>query len=119
MQVRRTDHVSLAKQHTRYTTDEAVHAFLDSHSTKDVYVASDNADTYHALRDRYPLRIPLPYHPVVTNAALRHTDVQDAVVDLYVCAAASEFFGSRWSSFADTIRQLRATPTATAQVRDT
>ena len=117
--VRRTDHVSLAKQHDCYTTDEAVHAFLDSHPTLDAYVASDNADTYHALRDRYPLRIPLSYHSVVTNAALRHTYVQDAVVDLYVCAAASEFFGSGWSSFTDTIRQLRATPAATAQVRDT
>lgn len=41
------------------------------------------------------------------DSALRHTSVEDAVVDMYVCARAHAFQGSGWSSFSETIGALR------------
>ena len=106
--VRRTDHVDLAKAHDRYTTDADVDAFLSLYPTHTVYVATDNANTYETLKTKYGSRIPLPWHtPVMEDSALRHTSVEDAVVDLYMCARAHAFQGSGWSSFSDTIEALR------------
>jgi hypothetical protein len=106
--VRRTDHVDLAKAHDRYTTDADVDAFLSLYPTHTIYVATDNAITYEALKDKYSSRIPLAWHtPVGGESVLRQTSVEDAVVDLYMCSRASAFQGSGWSSFTDTIEALR------------
>lgn len=106
--VRRTDHVDLAKAHDRYTTDADVDAFLSLYPSHTIYVATDNAITYEALKDKYGSRIPLAWHtPVGGESVLRQTSVEDAVVDLYICSRASAFQGSGWSSFTDTIEALR------------
>ena len=73
-----------------------------------VFVATDNAATQAAFAER------LGASRVVTTAAiepnptsLRHTPVSSAVVDIFVCASASVFKGSRGSTFSDAIWNLR------------
>ncbi len=77
-----------------------------------LYIATDNAETQRAF-----LKLDVTYcnHVIETGIERQglgnheiHTSVSDAVVDLYVCAGAAHFMGSRHSSFTDTIERLRA-----------
>lgn len=84
------------------------------------YVATDNADTQRTVTAAVDgdadggggseLRL-LASKPITTpnsRRTLRHTSLEDAVVDLFTCAAADgPFKGTRTSSFSDTICRLR------------
>lgn len=73
-----------------------------------VYVATDNAATQAHFAAHCGASAVCTLAPIDTHAtALRHTSVADAVVDLYVCARAHVFKGSRGSSFSDAIWLLR------------
>ena len=116
--VRRTDHVALWGVST---PDAEFFAFLDralpfldtlQPATKPlsaVYVATDNAASQAAFGSRYGgaarIRTLAPIDAHAT--ALRHTSVSDAVVDLFVCAGARVFKGTRGSSFSDVIWLMR------------
>ena len=79
-----------------------------------VFLATDNAETQRMYLEKCQRRIFLP-REVKTGTERQglgnhaiHTSVADAVVDLYVCAGATHFMGSRHSSFTDTINRLRS-----------
>ena len=73
------------------------------------YLATDNAATQRHFADVCPPPCPLTTYRQIDchPAGLRHTPVADAVVDLYVCAAATLFKGTLGSSFSDTIWLMR------------
>jgi hypothetical protein len=105
--IRRTDHVELAKRENCYTDDDTFITFLDKFkSNKNIYIATDNESTYETFQQKYPALVKFKYHNTVSDS-LRHTSLQDAIIDLFMCALSSDFRGSGWSSFSFIIRQLR------------
>lgn len=106
--VRRTDHTELAKSKGRFTTDEKFHSFIQKFPGHcRIYVATDNCNTQTQFRKRYGKRV-FWFEDIQPSTARRHhSDERAAIVDLFVCTAASHFMGSGYSSFTDTIEVLR------------
>ena len=106
--VRRTDHVTLWGIST---PDAEFFKFLDgkrSSGEERIYVATDNAGTQQLFSERFGADVTVTLAAIdPTATALRHTTVADAVVDLFVCADARAFKGTRGSSFSDAIWLLR------------
>ena len=74
-------------------------------STMKIYIATDNKDTQDIFINKYKDRIIIK--KIVPSNELRQTSLQDAVVDIYICAGANYFLGSNGSSFSDLINNLR------------
>ena len=105
--IRRTD-MTLFGRLPPGTTDAEVEAFLDAHAAHRVYVATDCGETYARFTSgRYASRCMPTEREGWRPGALRQTSLREAAVDLYVCAAAAHFCGSRGSSFSDVIESLR------------
>jgi hypothetical protein len=105
--VRRTDHIELAKQYNMYTEDESFFSFLDENlSDKNIYIATDNKETYELFKSRYHEKIKFEYH-VTNESSYRKTSLADAIIDLFMCIHASSFMGSGRSSFSSLITLLR------------
>jgi hypothetical protein len=106
--VRRTDHTDLAIKKNKYTKDADFFSFLDKYE-KNIYIATDNEETYTMFKQKYNNQIKLDYHKNNTNS-LRHTSLQDAIIDIYMCVLSEHFMGSGHSSFSDLIKELRNMP---------
>jgi len=115
--VRRTDlHTALPKE--LHTKDGDFERFVDAcrggggggvtgGDVCNVFIAADNAHSQATLASYCGERARI-HRPIRPSSALRQTTLLDAVVDLYVCAAATDgFCGSHGSSFSDAIRSLR------------
>jgi hypothetical protein len=109
MHIRRTDHRHVVPAGAG-TWDHEFQRFITEARSK-IYLATDNAET----QDRY-LEYPNLFvnKRIGTGAALaargdhtRHTSLADSVVDLFACAEANRFMGTRYSSFTHTIEILR------------
>lgn len=104
--VRRTDHTNLAKINNRYTEDNSFFNFIEYNiENKNLYVATDNLDTYNTFKNKYNQFVKFDYHPITEG--LRQTTLKNAIVDLYMCVYADKFMGSGYSSFSGTINILR------------
>jgi hypothetical protein len=104
--IRRTDHIRLSQQHNAYTDDGEFIHFIDKYDNKNIYIATDNEITYNKFKEKYPNQIKFDYHKTNENC-LRHTSLQDAIVDIYMCVYSDDFMGSGWSSFSGVIKNLR------------
>jgi hypothetical protein len=107
--VRRTDHVKLAIEFNNFTQDEDFFKFIDERiKSRNLYIATDNEDTYNIFKDKYTNSIKLDkidYNN--TTNSLRQTSLLDSVVDLYMCIYAEDFMGSGTSSFSGFIKHNR------------
>lgn len=111
--VRRTDHIPNVGGEVKPLTYFADWA---NELSFPIYVATDNGETQAFFRARWPLRAH--FGATLGGAEAqglldhhRNGALSDAVVDLFVCAEATAFQGTRRSSFTDTIyclRKLRA-----------
>lgn len=112
--VRRTDHRDYAPACTDATQDEEFLRFIDDEAHQDVYIATDNGTTQREFR-RYVERTCRKPH---TNSLMhiherqdvggqRNSTLADAAIDLFICAGADDFMGSRHSSFTNLIHTLR------------
>lgn len=120
MHVRRTD-LFTAVPASQHTQDAEFEAWADSlvprvnerraPRHKDgvcIFVATDNAETQQRFLSTYGDAAKV-HKRIKPSGALRQTALAEAVVDLFVCAAASlGFMGSHYSSYSDAIRFLRA-----------
>jgi len=106
IQVRRTDHSSLAKLRGHFTSDEDFCKFLDENPKNNVFISTDNKQSFDFFKQKYPQRIKNDF-PVITKS-LRHTSLKDSIVCLYTCVYAKKFMPSGWSSFGETIEEIRA-----------
>ncbi len=105
--IRRTDHIENAKKNNCYTDDEEFINFLDkSDNNKNIYIATDNEQTYYKFKKKYQERIKFEYH-AINDTGLRQTSLKDAIIDIYMCVYSDNFMGSGWSSFSDLIKSLR------------
>ena len=114
--IRRTDmaisaDTQLNVEYARLTTDAAFDDFLESYPEHQIYVATDCGATLNRFAEKYAARLVgataerrAAYNPW----RHRQTSLQDAVMDLFLCARSTLFMGSYGSSFSDTIAQLRA-----------
>jgi len=109
--IRRTDHVILAKSKSKYTTDDDFIEFIDKHdSNSNIYIATDNLETYNKFKKLYPDRIKFDYHKEENKNVKkceRTTSLQDAIIDLHMCISSVEFKGSGFSSFSGLISCVR------------
>jgi hypothetical protein len=101
--VRRTDHVKHAMSNNRYTSDEDFFKFIEQHNDFNLYIATDNKDTFDLFYNKYSNKVRVPYTTNIYVDKLRQTSLKDAIIDLYVCAHSKHFEGSGWSSFSSTI----------------
>ena len=128
LHVRRTDHKYGAKE-----DDDEYEAFVEQFGGAGVFLATDNVETQNHFAQRLGGRmsvlrpIPAVQEQAISDEAAtrglsqtrrwegdgvrardyRHTPLRDGMLDLLVCAHAEAFKGSRFSSFSDTILQLR------------
>lgn len=104
--IRRTDHILLAKQQQLYLEDQAYIDFINKYPDYNVYIATDNIETQNYFNGLYGDRIKVI--PSMNNSLnLRKTTLEQAIIDLYVCAGSDLFMGASYSSFTDTILMLR------------
>jgi hypothetical protein len=101
--VRRTDHINLAIKSNNYTSDEDFFEFIEQYNDSNLYIATDNKDTFDLFYNKYNNKIRIPYTTNIYINKLRQTSLKDAIIDLYVCAHSKKFKGSGWSSFSSTI----------------
>ena len=108
--IRRTDMIKKYKEKkiTNYLSDQEYMHFINQYPVNiKVYIATDNYETQQTFINFYGDR--LIYKKIEPSTNLRQTSLQDAVVDMYVCAGAKYFLGSVKSSFSDTITYLQLT----------
>jgi hypothetical protein len=104
--VRRTDHTHIALINNRYTNDEMFFKFIDDiEDKKNIYIATDNEDTYNKFKYKYENYIKFNYHNKIDG--FRETSLKDAIIDLYMCVYAKTFMGSGYSSYSELINALR------------
>lgn len=96
--IRRTDHTILAKEAGKYTSFEKFDEFLSSY--KLAYLATDSRD----VQKKYPLLLRNREISKEAASMLRQTSLQDAMVDILVCARADNFMGSGYSSFTHLVK---------------
>lgn len=110
---RRTDHVEHARTHGHFTTNEELLAWHCRTGNGPLYLATDCPNTRNWFRARQDR--------VLTNGAqlesvsgyeVRPGKLADAVIDLFMCARATRFMGSWFSSFSETVEILRKPPVA-------
>ncbi len=106
--IRRTDHIQMAKKFNRFTSDEDFMNFIDKSMAKYLYIATDNRETQDIFMKKYGYKIKvIKLIDKSRSKKLRKTGLDDAIIDLYMCAYARNFMGSGFSSYSDTIRNLR------------
>jgi len=106
MHIRRTDLFTALPVH-KHTPAAAFEHFADAHTKANVFIAADNAESQHWMCEHCGGRARV-HKPIQASGSLRQTGLQEAVIDLFVCAAATDgFMGSNGSSFSDAIRSLR------------
>jgi len=105
--IRRTDHIEMAKSEKQFTTDDDFIHFLDSYPEYNIYLATDNCTTQNLFYEKYKSRIKTIKFINPSQTRLRHTSLEDAIIDIYTCVNASVFKGSGYSSFTDLINDIR------------
>ena len=96
--IRRTDH------NDRYNED-AIYAEFAQRFSGNVYAAADNPRSIVTLKKALGSR--LQYNGAFSKTGIRLTAIADAVIDLWVSAAATQFRGTYYSSFSDWIEMMR------------
>jgi hypothetical protein len=125
MHIRRTDHVpnTLARG-DKVQGDEDYMAWVDGLPPgMRVYLATDNGETQRKFLDwagaeqaavanfatcRVAIGTPLPGKATAPiHDCRRNGTLADAVVDLFMCAGASQFMGTHASSFSETVKRIQ------------
>lgn len=106
IQVRRTDSIELAIRDNRFTTDEEFCAFINNNPSYNLFITADNKNSFDYFKNLYTDKVKLEF-PENDPTKLRHTSLEDSIVDMFVCTHAKYFKRSGYSSFGGTIEQLR------------
>ena len=102
------DYINYAKSINAYLKDELFLNFIDKkvNINQNIYIATDNPETYNKFKDKYSGRVKFDYHNS-NNDSLRKTSLLDAIVDIYMCVYSKQFIGSCQSSFTHQIDYIR------------
>lgn len=102
--IRRSDHK--CEPWVMPTTDDEFRAWIDAQDLP-VYLATDSAEMQTKLRRNFMCLTAIQEHPDQDSGGRRNTTLADSAIDLFVCAGASAFMGTRCSSFSDHVTFLR------------
>ena len=72
-----------------------------------IYLATDNRQTQDIFHNKYKHRIKTIKFINPLQRQLRHSTLEDTIIDIYTCVNATFFKGSGCSSFTDLINDLR------------
>jgi hypothetical protein len=95
----------MKRENRQPTTDAEFFEFCDN-SSLPIFMATDSVKAQKLYREKYGKRI-LFWEKMKGKVILRKTELETAVLDLFTCILAKDFKGSYYSSFSDTILQLR------------
>jgi len=96
--IRKTDSLSIYD----HLQDKVYMDFIDQYDSKlKIYIATDNKDTQDIFKNVYGDRLVIK--EIIPSNNLRQTSLQDAVIDIYVCAGSTYFMGTNGSTFTNTI----------------
>jgi hypothetical protein len=96
--IRKTDSLS----HYDHLQDKAYMDFINQYDpTLKIYIATDNKETQDIFKNVYRDRLVIK--DIISSNNLRQTSLQDAVIDIYVCAGSTYFMGTNGSTFTNTI----------------
>ena len=116
--IRNTDHINLRKLKNIVCNNDDYFKFIDTNLKKNykLYIASDNKESYDIFYNKYKEYIP--YYSFNQKKDLnllhikdntqhhRHTDILDAIIDIYMCLKSKKFKGTSYSSYSDLINKL-------------
>lgn len=105
--IRRTDHIQLAKKNGVYMDEKVFINFIKQFPDMNVYVATDNRETQQKFLDLFGDKIKVYTEITKKKKKLRQTSMREAIIDIFMCAGANKFLGTKYSSFSDTIKRIR------------
>lgn len=114
--IRRTDHIKVYKNKKPITEDEEFIDFIDNTKDSNLYIATDNANTFNKFKSKYSDMVKIESN-TYDEKKLRQTSLEDAIIDLFMCIFAKDFKGSYWSSFSSQIIIIRRSYGKTSQKR--
>lgn len=119
--IRRTDHTTGFSNDKKLTSDDSFVKFIHENTCKNLYIATDNADTFKKFEKMFQSRMKALncVRPEFSATSFRQTSLAQAIVDIFVCVRAKQFKGSYYSSFSNLIAFMRnETPPCEEEVSD-
>lgn len=108
--IRQTDFIRMAKKHdlplvTNEDFIEEIHRLDSINHYNYIYLATDNRFSQTALEKIFPQKLKY-YDRIQRKNSFRHTSLEHAILDIYICANSQTFIGTQGSSFSQLIQQL-------------
>lgn len=108
--IRRTDLQEILKKHPkkkeRIITDEQYIKFIKDAKIKNIYLATDNIKSQRKFMKLYKDRL-IVYKEIQDMKDIRKTNIEHALIDLFICGSANKFRGSYYSSYSNFIRLMQ------------
>lgn len=107
--IRRTDlQKNLEKHKARkkniISDKEYIH-FINQSNKKYIYLATDNKETQIKFQKIYKNRLII-YDNIINKDSLRQTNLEHAIIDIFICGCSIKFKGSYYSSFSSFIQLI-------------
>lgn len=102
LHVRKTDIIDFTKT---YVSDDIFIKFVEKYPDYNIFLATDNYDTQRAFIEKYKHRI-FYNKLIIPNNNYRQTNLENAILDIYVASHATHFQGTDQSSFSMLIKKL-------------
>ena len=108
--IRRSDldsHLKYKKIYDKRTTDKDFMNFVEKNKTYNLFIATDNIETQELFLNKYSDRIK--YIKIINkkDKNKRKTDLEDAIIDMFLCICSKKFKGTFYSSFSTFIYRIR------------
>ena len=97
--IRRTDNLESIKK----SPDSVFIKFIEENKSCNLYLATDNLETQQNFIKKYSNKIKVINLIKGKINPIRNTNLESAIIDLYMCIYSSKFLGSYYSSFTDFI----------------
>jgi hypothetical protein len=108
--IRRTDldkHLKKKKIYDKRTCNDDFIKFIDNNKKYNLFIATDNMETQKLLINKYKDRIKYIKIMNHNKNIRRQTELEDAIIDLFLCICSDKFKGTFYSSFSDFIKRVR------------
>lgn len=97
--IRRTDNLESIKK----SPDSVFIKIIEENKSCNLYLATDNLETQQNFIKKYSNKIKVINLIKGKINPIRNTNLESAIIDLYMCIYSSKFLGSYYSSFTDFI----------------
>ena len=94
------------KRKQRIITDEQYIKFIKDSNIKNIYLATDNIKSQRKFMNLYKDRL-IVYKEIKEIKDIRKTNIEHALIDLFICGCSNKFRGSYFSSYSNFIRLMQ------------